>query len=362
MPPDPHLVVDLSGHGYGHAGMTVPVINSLRARNPPFKLTIRTTVPLDWLRHRVEGPFEVVKRADFGMVMADARTVLPEESLAAYARIHASWREAVAAATTQLDSLKPTMLLSNVAYLPLAAAKILGVPNAGLGSINWADIFNHYCGHLHGANAIMDKMVQSYGVAATFLRPSPSMPMPSISNGRSVGPIAQIGRDRRIELREHLDISDDMPIILISLRGVPTGLDISNWPRIKDIHVLVGPGLDVSHPQAKTTSALNISFIDLVRSCDVLITKPGYGLVAEAACNGIPVLLLPWEDWPETSGLRDWLAQHGRVLALDDDKFRQGSFIEEVFEILSMQVPLAPQPSGVVEIAETLAASLFARS
>jgi hypothetical protein len=62
-----HLIVDLSGRGYGHAGMTVPVLNALRVSRPGLKFTIRTTVSADWLAERVDGPFDYVRQSDFGM-------------------------------------------------------------------------------------------------------------------------------------------------------------------------------------------------------------------------------------------------------------------------------------------------------
>jgi hypothetical protein len=36
-----HLIVDVSGHGYGHAAMTFPILNALRRIRPYLKLTIR---------------------------------------------------------------------------------------------------------------------------------------------------------------------------------------------------------------------------------------------------------------------------------------------------------------------------------
>ena len=41
----PHLVVDITGHGFGHAGQTAPVVEELRRRRPALRLTIRTAVP-----------------------------------------------------------------------------------------------------------------------------------------------------------------------------------------------------------------------------------------------------------------------------------------------------------------------------
>jgi len=74
----------------------------------------------------------------------------------------------------------------------------------------------------------------------------------------------------------------------------------------------------------------NWQFVDLVRSCDVLITKPGYGLITESGCNGTPTLILPRPDWPETSALREWIGYHGRSLTLSTTKFLTGDFLSEV--------------------------------
>lgn len=351
---DPHLVVDLSGHGFGHGGMTVPVLNRLHCRRPELRITIRTTIPFSWLADRIKGPFGYVEQADFGMAMADARRVLPFESLAAYSRLHSNWPRKVAGATEQLAALKPTLLLSNVTYLSLAAAKRLGVPAIAFCSLNWADVFRHYCIHLPGADKIWAEMVESYAAAEMFIQTVPCMPMPSIRSDRTVGPVARVGRQRSGEVRQRLGLADDVLLVLLAPRGLSKDFSVSNWPRLARMRILLGSGQKFSHPGFIRTDTMGFSFIDLVRSCDVLIAKPGYGLVTEAACNGAPVLLLPWEDWPETLGLKYWLSRHGRTLELTDEKLRNGDFLTEVRNVLAMPRPRLPVPKGVGEIVEII--------
>lgn len=336
----------------------MPILNYVLRCRPRLKLTIRTTVPLDWLAERIEGSFDFVQQSDFGMAMVDARRVLPDKSLENYCNIHADWPVKMAAATEQLAALKPTLLLSNITYTSLVAANRLGVPAIAFGPLNWADIFQHYCIHLPGAQNIWTQIVDSYAAAEIFLQTVPFMPMPSIHNGRAVGPVAQIGRDRKLELRQRLDLANDVLLVLVVLRGIQTKFSISSWPKLNGMRVLVGPGEEFSHPDVTPTAGLDFPFIDLVRSCDLLITKPGYGLITEAACNGTPVLLLPWEDWPETEGLKDWLGRNGRMLMLTDEKLREGDFLAEVKKILAMPTSPMPDPSGVAEVAELIATYL----
>jgi hypothetical protein len=221
----PHLVADVSGHGYGHAAMTLPILNALRRIRPSMKLTIRTSVPSVWIAERLDGPFAYVHQPDFGMVMVDALHVRTNESALAYSSLPEHWNERIYGAAARLASLEPTLLLSNIPYLSIAAASKAGILAIAMSSLNWADVFHHYCGHLPGAKAIWQQMVDAYATALTFLQLAPAMPMPSIYNGQAIGPVALLGKDRRAELRRRFGWESDNIIALLALGGTPTATD-----------------------------------------------------------------------------------------------------------------------------------------
>src|ERR1043166_9110778 len=253
------------------------------------------------------------------MVVSDALHVVPNESAFAYWCQHDDWEEMVSKAANKLASLEPSLLLCNVPYLSLAAAHRHGIPAVALGWINWADVFNHYCQPFPEARTIWERMVEAYSTAKTFLQVTPSMPMPSIRNGQTVGPVASLGQDRRGELRKKMGLDVDQIAVLLAFGGIPTELPISRWPRLGDVRLVLGSSLDVLHPDVTAASSLNFPFIDLVRSCDALIGKAGYGLCMEAACSGIPMLLVSRQNWPGEPALRKWLSRHGRFLFLTEE-------------------------------------------
>ncbi len=350
-----HLVVDLSGHGYGHAAITCPVLNALRRRCPGLRVTIRSTVPAGWLAQRLDGPFDHLVEPDFGMVMKGAMRVLPEDSLAAYKCLHKEWRESVSAAAARLATHKPTLLLSNISYLSLAAARQAGIPAIAFSAVNWADVFRAYCIELPGARPIWEQMVEAYAAADVFFQPVPAMPMPSIYNRRLVGPIAVVGRNRHHELCDRLNLGPGVALILIALGGIPTCLPCGSWPRLAGAHPFVASAWASSHPDVTPCEMMNFPFVDLVRSCDAVITKPGYGLVAEAACNGTPVLLLPRPGWPETRTFISWLQQHGRVHPIPEEKLLCGEFLQAIHAVRALPAPPVPKPTGIAQIADELA-------
>ena len=85
-------------------------------------------------------------------------------------------------------------MFANVPYLTLAAAASLDVPAVALCSLNWADIYRHYCGHRPEAEDILGTMRSAYAAANRFLQPEPSMPMEYLANRQRIGPIASWAR------------------------------------------------------------------------------------------------------------------------------------------------------------------------
>jgi hypothetical protein len=190
----PHLVVSISGHGFGHVAQTAPVLNALHRLIPTIRVTIRSAVAPTHLRSRVQLPFtHLPSEGDIGMVMSSALEVDIEKSRAAYKNFHADWNKRVADEATLLNELQADMVLSNVGYLALAGAQMLGIPNAALCSLNWADIFRHYCGE----NETTAQIRACYAKADAFLRATPGMEMGDLPNLIPVSPIADIGTNRR---------------------------------------------------------------------------------------------------------------------------------------------------------------------
>lgn len=106
---------------------------------------------------------------------------------------------------------------------------------------------------------------------------------------------------------------------------------------------------------------LGLSHTDLLRSCDALIGKPGYGTFVEAACNQTPVLYLPREDWPEQPYLVEWLERRVPLVAVTATALRRGELKDALRAVWSQQPArpwqrsLTALPAGEQEIANRLA-------
>jgi hypothetical protein len=358
----PHIVASISSHGYGHVAQTAPVLNRLHQHMPQLRITVLSGVPLSHLRSRIHAPFTHLRsKSDIGMVMSSALDVQAEDSCRAYRAFHADWDAHVADETRLLRELKADFVLSNVGYLPLAGAQRAGIQNAALCSLNWFDIYRHYCGE----DAITVQIMECYAGADAFLRATPGMSMANLPNLVEVSPIADVGTDRRKELNHHLRLSNEDKLVLVSMGGITSRLPMEGWPRIDGVRWLVQANWQVEHPDAIELESLPLGFGDLLASSDALLCKPGYGSFTEATCSATPVLYVDRPDWPETPALVEWLQRYGTCREVSRPALQQGNIASEleslwhVPETHNLQQPSEKvSPGGASQVAEWLVGKL----
>lgn len=314
-----HLLVCISHHGRGHLAQTAPVLNALQVLWPGMRLTVRSALPRAVLASRIQVPFEhLAQPADCGFLMQDALRIDLTASLQAYRSFHADWQTRVSREAEFLRASRFDAVLSNIAYLPLAAARAAGVPSAALCSINWLDVYRHYLADAPGSSEILEQMQSAYRAAAIFFRPTPSMPMDDLANTCAVPPIAQLGRKRREELHRRLRLPATCRLVLVGMGGIAYRLQGQGWCSGRDLVWLVPDDWGTDGRHVYRFAETGMPFGDLLASCDALVTKPGYGSFVEAASAGVPVLYLARKDWPESPYLVDWLHSHARALEIEE--------------------------------------------
>jgi hypothetical protein len=354
-----HLLVDISAHGLGHLAQTAPVLDALASLVPTLRLTVRSAISRERLEHRIAVDFEYLAEArDFGFVMHNAVDIDLAASAQRYREFHADWPQRVAAEADWLRRQRVDAVLSNVAYLPLAAAAAAGIPAAGLCSLNWADLFAHYFGDEPWAADIHAQMLAAYNSATGFLCISPGLPMSGIERRHEIAPIAGIGRRDRLRVSQMLDLDDSERWLLLAMGGMEFRLPLEDWPRTPGVNWLVPGEWQATREDVRGFDIADLSFTDLLASVDAVITKPGYGTFVEAACSGIPILYVERKDWPETSCFAAWLAAHARAEALSRDQLMKGNFIDALNRLWQAPAPPVPPAGGALEAARWLVTTL----
>ncbi len=350
-----HLVVDISAHGFGHVAQTSAVLNALDCTN--IRLTIRSSAAENMLRERIRHPFTLIPyQQDSGMLMHDALRVDVAASMRWYADFHANYAARKARAASELEQLQPDLLFANVPYLSLDAAGETGIPAIALCSLNWADVFHAYCGDLPGAARIREEILHAYTQAECFLQPTPSMAMHPAIRTQPIAPIAALGKRNPAWLRQQAELPDHTRCVLVALGGLGMEYPLENWPRIPGVCWIFPEGaLTLPRSDFMTASRFGLEYVDLLASCDAVITKTGYGTQTEAVVNRIPTLCINRPGWPEEPNIPNWHQQHGELILTDWQTIQTGAFAQQILALLEMpwEKPLV-SPTGASEAAALL--------
>jgi hypothetical protein len=356
---NPHLLVAISGHGYGHFAQVVPVLTLLQRELPGLRLTLRTPLPGEHLAERLDLPFALQQASDdFGMVQHDALEVDIPQSLTRYRAMHQDWERRVGQVAAELSAAAPDLVLADVPYLTLAAAGQAGIPAIAMCCLNWLEIFRHYAGGEPMAGEILAQMRRAYNSAALFLRTAPAMPMPELNNVRDIGVVAAPGGNRRKLLEAQGLVKPGERLLLVAMGGIAHRLPVERWPRREGLRYLIPREWGIVREDCLSIEEAGYPFSDLLASCDAVLTKPGYGIFAEAAVNAIPVLYVARRDWPEQPYLIAWLSQHGRCREVTAAQLELGEFGAVLQELLAAEEPPAVQADGVRMAAEAIIAML----
>lgn len=352
MSPGMKLLCAISHHGLGHLAQAAPVLNALDRARPGLEWLIWSGLPRQTLAQRLRIRFDHRHEgADPGLLMRDAVRVDREGSLQAYRELHGQWPEHVAREADWLRGRGVAGVLSNVAYLPLAAASQAGLPALAFCSLNWLDIVQHYLSDVPDLDPVFADMRRAYLGARAFLRLTPGLPMAWMPNLEAMPPVASLGLNRRNHLDGGLALAPGEKLVMLGFGGVAYHSAVP-LPRLPGIVWLVPETWPREHRHdMRAFHQADLQFPDLLASCDALITKVGYGSFVEAAGQGLPVLYLDRPDWPETPWLGQWLRAHTRARAIDEQTLFSTVLGETLEALWQSPRPPAPDVGGAPAVA-----------
>ncbi|MBF0161626.1 MAG: hypothetical protein HQL88_04985, partial [Magnetococcales bacterium] len=259
-------------------------------------------------------------------------------------------------------------LLSDIPYLPIAAAADLGIPSVAIASLSWDAVLAAYFPHRDpDMTRWLQEMREAYQRTTLALLPTPAIreghPFPC---AEEIGPLTLPGHRRRLALRQALGLGeeDERPLILVSLGGIPsTRLPVAalaqevrcHW--LLDVAVAQPPG----HLHHTAPLLAQWSFADLSASVDGVVSKPGYGMAVAATIQQIPFLYLRRGIFPDEPPICAWMEAHGRALELTAEGFYGGDWYAPLRELLDRPARCAPPADGAEQGAEKIMTRFLGR-
>ncbi len=279
------IVFYISAHGLGHASRSIELLKVLATRRPEARLVVRTAAPA-WL-FQATAP-EIVElipvETDAGVVQLDSLNVDARETAIRSARFYSTFDERADIEAAFLDARRTTIVLGDIPPLACAAAARARVPCVAIGNFTWDWIYDANRMFNRLAPGVIDTIRNAYAAATRALR----LPMhggfePMAAVTTDIPFIARRSIHDRADTRRRLGVSDDRPLVLASFGS--GGLEL---PEITYGAIAKSEGLTVLTPRFEPPAPL--AYQDLVAAADVVISKPGYGIVSECVANGTPLL------------------------------------------------------------------------
>ncbi len=353
----------ISSHGYGHAAQVVPVLNALARRIGRLCAILRTQVPSTFFEGRLTLPYTVSPAAqDVGCVQDGPLTIDIARTWTEHERFHESWDSRLEAEAQAMVEARPSLILSDISPLAIAAGRRAGIRTAALGSLTWDMVLEPYLSHAAPARqeqtGILNQIRGAYREAALMIRLSPGLPMPAFLLVKDVGPLVQSVAPQRVELRERLGVAAGERVAVVAFGGIPlTSLPIARMEEMAGWQFVVSGTVPSGCRRIRSAEALPFAFGTTLISGNVIVTKPGYSTVVEAVHHQVPVVYVRRYNFADEEGLVRYLHRHGRGLELEREAFQQGWWGDALSAVLRQPAPTepAPEPRGAVEAAELLA-------
>ena len=297
------IVFYISGHGFGHSVRQIAIINALGAIAPPgLRIVVRTSAP-EWMFSRnVSGPFELVPgETDTGVVQIDGLRLDERATIEAASGFYGTLPQRIEHERSLLESYGARLVVADAPPLAIVAARRSGIPGVVCANFTWDWIYREYTEASQDGTRLVATLGSLYGNASTAWR------LPLHGGFATIDPIVDVplvarhasDSHSRSDTRRALELPEDVRLALVSfggfgVRALPLGrLDCLNGWRV--VVTAPGPRLDglprgVCGVPEDLLYDRGFRYEDLVGSVDAVITKPGYGIIADCIANKTPML------------------------------------------------------------------------
>jgi len=339
----------VSAHGWGHAARQRELIRTVKERYPGVSISLVSSAP-DWFW---EGAaVGRIVQGNLSPITLEKNGVPDRELTAANLSKFLSMEKDLLSEQLHLQSATAAdLVITDIDPLPVKAADINSIPAIGIGNFTWDWILSEMCPDLKEET---DRIAEMYSTGI-YLR-LPMGPDHSPFKTSFEMPLLRGGPRGRPEQVKNL-LPQEGVRCLVAFRHLPESFP-AEFPEgmtvITSMPQPQKPGW-LNIPQ-KTLSVHEASFADLVAAADVVITKPGYGIVSQILSMGKPAVLVPGGMFPEEKHLLSAL-KHRESTEITDISCCSHLF-QKAMKVTRSGVPKAESSEGAHLITSFIGSNL----
>jgi L-arabinokinase len=213
------------------------------------------------------------------------------ETLKACQHLHESIPQIVDQEINFINNNQIQIIVGDIPPLCFEIARRTKIPSIAITNFTWNFIYLTYVQEYPGFLPLIAEMERFYGQATLALTLPYSCQMDVFPRREAIPWITRVSPLTKDEAREKFALPRSAVIVLLSFGGL--GLDRLLWEELRMLSgyyfVATGEAM-MENGNLRIFPDAQRSYADLVRASDVIVTKPGYGIVADAIAHQVPIL------------------------------------------------------------------------
>lgn len=339
----PSFLYYISGHGYGHARRSAYVARVLKALRPDVAIHIRSAADRACF-DGVPARFAPVA-VDRGAIEVDSLNINWTASIGVVRELIGGRVAMIADEVRYIREHDVQLIVADVPFMAGHIAAAAGVPCYAQCNFMWDWIYQPHTDD----RQLLDFIAHGYRHMAGWLR----LPFPHECEHFGViedTPFVYCPPTLPAEaVRKILGINDSRPVVFMAMRGGSSPQTLAGLTRLADYTFIAQTG----KAEANVIPWLNtLSFGDILPICDVVVSKPGHGIVTDCCATGCSLLYPPRNGFREDAMILDGMCKYARVgelLLVDYEAGNLGARLESL-----LKQP-KPQPASNIDGATWLA-------
>ncbi|ATD54254.1 hypothetical protein [Clostridium chauvoei] len=310
----------ISDHGFGHASRNIPIIRYILGANKEINIIIKTGVfqgeflknSLEEFSNRIEYYFSPM---DVGLILKEGSLEIDSYKLKEKVQLYIdSFEENIRKESEFLHYKNVDLVVSDIVPWIFKACKKVNIKSMLISNFTWVDIYKEYL-----EKDIIDKYEECYYLAdKTLLYKLYIDNMKSyIKEYEEVGVVC---RDFNKEKINKIKSKYDKPLVFISVgRSVSLNdnIDVSSL----DYYFIATEGINLIGDNVKYLPKETKNTHEYLMACNYIITKAGFGTIAEALIGRSKIAVLSRDTVAEDRNTIKKLKERNLALEVSYENF-----------------------------------------
>jgi uncharacterized protein (TIGR00661 family) len=285
----------ISDYGFGHAARSVALIRHLLAMGEDIRIIICHSFALQFLRESLKGE----NRVAFHTVETDIGYMLQKDSIepdveklnVEYKKYVQKWNFLIEQERDFLQTNRVDLVISDICAFPFEAAYTLGIPSIGISNFTWHTAYQGLI-----ADSLLEPLKEAYEKMTYFFSLAGSKePNWGMKGTKQFGFFARNVESNEVNrIRKLVNPTGDKLVVFF---GLGMKINIEQLERLPiwgspNCIFLVSSNVQVQGSNVFVIPKDYIESQHYIAAADLVISKPGWGIVSEAVCARKPLLIL----------------------------------------------------------------------